>query len=547
MNHCSGFKFCDYCNFSINILRLLIILYLTWMYPNNGDALIATENSNFQLTPDLWWSQIGDAQISFSLGSYNGVDVPSWVTIDSSSGVLNIKAPEVTSNTNYYFYVNSLVSGSSNPIKKLIKLTVEKWVVKNWYKCSNQSGTIWAICASGYSLREGSWVSNLLIQTEDGAILKTILQAIIIGGAIVSVLSNLLNNTSLLSMWLIFEQVQLFLLLILTRAFIPEDVKEWITGISFVFNPFKFFSFLNMSTVNPIANNFNFKLTDSLYNSLNMDSDSTLYNIYMFIWLMMIVLLNHIIIYIVNKYTSGCRDDWKCGKLVRAIKKLQIKTIQILTFGYYIRSVLEYNQYLLVTSIYEISLWNTSETLRIVSLSIAIIVWASILFLIIIIGYLSLSIYKVVENSYNKIGEVFNEIKEGKKFKFYITMLLIRRFLFVSVLITLASANSRLITGILSFLQLMFATYVFILRPFISFKTNAINIINEIFFFVLLSLLIFWNVEGDWTSTKITIYIWILASNNILTFWITLSKFWITMYSLCSEESNQQLNQKLMK
>ena len=92
---------------SIKYFRLLIVLYLTCMYPNNDDALIATENSNLRLTPDLWWSQIGDAHISFSLGSYNGVDVPSWVTIDSSSGVLNITAPEVTSNTNYYFYVNS--------------------------------------------------------------------------------------------------------------------------------------------------------------------------------------------------------------------------------------------------------------------------------------------------------------------------------------------------------------------------------------------------------------------------------------------------------
>ena len=355
-------------------------------------------------------------------------------------------------NCHQYKHVNSLVGGSSNPIKKLIKLTVENWAAKNWYKCSNQNGAICVICASGYSLREGSCVNSLLIQTENGAMLKIALQAIIAGVAIVSVFSSILNASSMTSLWLIFGQVQLFFLLILTRAFIPEDVKISIIGTSFIFNPFGFISYPSIKGMNPITQNFDFKLTDSLYESLSVNSDSTINNTYMFMWFMLIVALNQIIIYILYKYTSKWSTDGKCGKLMIIINKLLTKTIQILTFGYYIRSVLEYNQYLLVTSIYEISLWNTSETLRIVSLSIAIIIWASILFLIIIIGYLSQSAYKVVENSYNKIGEVFNGIKEGKKFKFYITVLLLRRFLFISVLIALSSSNSRLITGILSFL-----------------------------------------------------------------------------------------------
>ena len=65
-----------------------------------------------ELSPTLTCSSSGTTSIAYSIGSYNGASVPSWISIDAS-GTLKITNPSVTSATDYSFYVNSQISGSS--------------------------------------------------------------------------------------------------------------------------------------------------------------------------------------------------------------------------------------------------------------------------------------------------------------------------------------------------------------------------------------------------------------------------------------------------
>ena len=63
--------------------------------------------------------------ILHSLSSYGSSAIPSWVSINSNTGVLTITAsPSVSLNTEFVFYVTSTVSGVASPVHKLIKLTV---------------------------------------------------------------------------------------------------------------------------------------------------------------------------------------------------------------------------------------------------------------------------------------------------------------------------------------------------------------------------------------------------------------------------------------
>ena len=73
------------------------------------------------LTIEISCSSKGSTSISFSLSGYNGTSPPSFVFVDSSTGVLNIIAPSVTASTQYSFYVDSSISGSSNAIQKIVK------------------------------------------------------------------------------------------------------------------------------------------------------------------------------------------------------------------------------------------------------------------------------------------------------------------------------------------------------------------------------------------------------------------------------------------
>ena len=60
-----------------------------------------------------------------------------------------------------------------------------------------------------------------------------------------------------------------------------------------------------------------------------------------------------------------------------------------------------------------------------------------------ILMYLSLSSYEVKEGEHNKIGEFYSGVRMKTKAKLYVTFLIIRRTLFVLILICLASIPSK--------------------------------------------------------------------------------------------------------
>ena len=93
-------------------------------YITNSQSLSVVEKTNIQVLPDLSCSLSSSTSIVFSLGSYNNVNTPSWIAIDANTGFLTINSPEVDQDTNYSFYENAVITGVSQQLQKLIKLTV---------------------------------------------------------------------------------------------------------------------------------------------------------------------------------------------------------------------------------------------------------------------------------------------------------------------------------------------------------------------------------------------------------------------------------------
>ena len=123
-------------------------------------ALSVTESTTSTQTPNLSCSFSGSTPITFSLSSYNGGFIPSFVSIDSTTGILTIAAPSVSSSTTYSFYIDSTVSGMSGPIQKIINLTVNKCTASNCQKCSVTNSTVCTSCNSGYNINSGSCKLN---------------------------------------------------------------------------------------------------------------------------------------------------------------------------------------------------------------------------------------------------------------------------------------------------------------------------------------------------------------------------------------------------
>ena len=182
----------------------------------------------------------------------------------------------------------------------------------------------------------------------------------------------------------------------------------------------------------------------------------------------------------------------------------------LFTFALYIRIVLKTNQYILVSWVSEIYHFNVSETKRIISLVISfisLIVW--IIIIIIIILFVIIQNKDSEEESpdkRSKFAHLFNGVSPNKKSRLYIAILQIRRAIFVTLLITVGPISSILVISILVGLQTIYLLILIIIRPFELVKCNIIEIVNEMYFFIMLASLLKFNSVESWEGTPTTIY-----------------------------------------
>ena len=93
------------------------------VYFLTNDQLISIiPGNNYQISIDLTCSSSGSISISYQLANYNTDSIPAWVTLDSNNGTLYIAAPDSPDSNSYKIYVNSLISGSFDSVKKLVTI-----------------------------------------------------------------------------------------------------------------------------------------------------------------------------------------------------------------------------------------------------------------------------------------------------------------------------------------------------------------------------------------------------------------------------------------
>ena len=174
------------------------------------------ENTAAKIQPDLPCSISGSTSITFSTANYVASTVPSWVAIDSVSGILSINAPEISLDTEYDFYINSAVNGISSPIQKLIKLIITNCTAKNWKKCISTNSLACESCVSGYDLTSGVWdisktttSQNSIKTSETAKALSKTTTSVVIATTGIVILASTMNTASISNLWMVMNQLQL--------------------------------------------------------------------------------------------------------------------------------------------------------------------------------------------------------------------------------------------------------------------------------------------------------------------------------------------------
>ena len=495
---------------------------------NETQTLSVSELTISTQTPNLSCSFSGSTSITYSLSSYNGAIIPSFVSIDSATGVLTIAAPNVSSSSNYSFYITSTISGMSSPVQKVINLTVKKCTVSNCKLCSISDSSVCATCNPEFSLSLGSCKLSEAKTSETAQLLSTINQVVIGATVFISVGSSLSNLSSIASLWSIISQLQILFLLFLTGAFIPKDIEGIITGLSICLNPFSFLQLKLIGDYGFASNYFDFGLENSNLERLGIKSDSTVVNMTSFLFSLVITWILHLWIFLTQILLTKESKSNCWSYVLLGIHKILQKLMILFTFTLYIRIILQTNQFILISWVSEIYQFNFYGTKRKISTIIAFltfIVWITIVVFTFLLTWFK-DVDRLSESSekWSKFANLFDGISPNKKSRLFVWLIQIRRAVFVILLITLGPKSSIIAISFWVGLQLVYLGFLITIRPYKEVSCNVIEITNELYFLVILASLLKFNTATGWEGTPTTAYIWLISSNSFASLLVIFGK-----------------------
>ena len=123
--------------------------------------------------------------------------------------------------------------------------------------------------------------SNSQFQSSETAqALTSTTKAVLGATAVVVIISGVMNASSLSCLWMSINQLQLFLLLLLIRAFIPKDIQIIIEGFDFASYLYGFIPWNKIDIYPSFLYNFKFPLINSSLEVVGMQYGSTIANIF---------------------------------------------------------------------------------------------------------------------------------------------------------------------------------------------------------------------------------------------------------------------------
>ena len=123
------------------------------------------------------------------------------------------------------------------------------------------------------------------------------------------------------------------------------------------------------------------------------------------------------------------------------------------------------------------------------------------------------------------LKEFLSALKNRPWARIYSSWAMIRRLLLVSVLVLGRALNIIYLVSSMIVIQIVYLWIITVLRPFQEFKNNLIAIINEVYYFVLIILLIHFNSSEKWNDVAATAYMYLIMSNSLTIILILAGKF----------------------
>ena len=122
------------------------------------------------------------------------------------------------------------------------------------------------------------------------------------------ILTSLMNATSLASLWMTINQLQLFLLLLLIRAFIPIDIQTIIEGFDFASYAYGYIPLKQLNIYSHLISRFEFDLDNSSLEVVGIKYCSTIANIFTILIFTFLIILFTLSIFPIRLLLSNLRE-----------------------------------------------------------------------------------------------------------------------------------------------------------------------------------------------------------------------------------------------
>ena len=319
----------------------------------------------------------------------------------------------------------------------------------------------------------------------------------------------------------------------MTRSSIPKTIVEIITTSKLALNFPGYLLFQDTDFFKSVFSGLYYEQRDETFRWLGVQSEITIYNILPMLILLLIISM--IIIPFLISYWLFIKLNLEgvFPKISGMFKWIKITWTKRIICSIYIRLVITMSLYIIIIIIisatYELNNLNTRKIWR--ALSLMLVTFLTVCFIIILtLVLLSLYHFHWISNRWHStFEELFRGIKADRMSRLFSFFQLIRKVIFVILLVMCTFIGTETMKSILIVWQILYLILLWKLLPFVDKVGNLIEIINESVFLILLIVIFFIKSKDDWNTSLTDIYSLIILGNIItIIFFISSKGYQIT-------------------
>ena len=354
-----------------------------------------------------------------------------------------------------------------------------------------------------------------------------------------NLITALWSSSSPQSSLTMLNAVQLILLLPLIGAYLSPNVLDFIRGMKACLLNFDFMP-ANPIHIGNVDNLVDFDQQNPYLYLIGLESGSSVINIASVSGISLTMPLIHVISATLYCIIKKKFSEKKCTHLF--IRKV----FRGLTFGAYIRFLYQVYIFLVLASVSEIYMYSGSSVNRRRSIGVAYFV------AVFCVAFICTSVWQFFkslnDNNLNKMYyfiEFFSGIKGTRKARIYALMFLLRRTVLCCIVLLLHDVMSlTVLNSTFVLFQVCYLWFSVFFKPFSEIKDNILEMMNEVFYTLLWSSLIYFQTQDKWSQVFENIYIGLMMLNNWIFALISFCNFIYNYFSFHGQ-SNIQICQKV--